>query len=49
MSSMKTDQVVRSFASGFAGTVVAPGDRDYDAARAIWNGSIDAEPALSRR
>jgi FAD/FMN-containing dehydrogenase len=46
MSSMKTDQVVRSFASGFAGTVVAPGDRDYDAARAIWNGSIDAEPAL---
>ena len=46
MASMKTDQVVRSFASGFTGTVVAPGDRDYDSARAIWNGSIDVRPAL---
>jgi FAD/FMN-containing dehydrogenases len=46
MFDTKTDHVVQSFAREFAGTVVAPGDPDYDSARAIWNGSIDARPAL---
>src|SRR6476661_5494329 len=46
MTSTKTDHIAQSFASGFAGAVIAPGDPGYDAARAIWNGSIDARPAL---
>ncbi len=46
MSVTKTGQVAQSFATGFAGAVVAPDDPDYDAARAVWNGSIDARPAL---
>ncbi len=46
MSSTKTDEVAQSFASEFTGTVVAPGDDLYDSARAVWNGSIDARPAL---
>ncbi len=31
---------------GFAGEIVRPDDPDYDAARAVWNGSIDRRPAL---
>jgi FAD/FMN-containing dehydrogenase len=49
MSTTDTAQVVRSFASGFAGTVVVAGDPDYDTARAVWNGLIDARPALIAR
>jgi FAD/FMN-containing dehydrogenase len=33
----------------FAGTVLVPGDHDYESARAIWNGSIDERPALIAR
>jgi FAD/FMN-containing dehydrogenase len=38
--------LVRSFRASFAGTVITPGDPRYDAARAIWNGTVDARPAL---
>ena len=31
-------------ASGFVGRIVEPGDPDYDAARAGWNGAIDRRP-----
>ncbi len=49
MSMTKTGQVAQLFASGFPGAVVTPDDTDYDAARAVWNGSIDARPALIAR
>ncbi len=36
-------------AGGFVGQVVEPGDPDYDAARAGWNGAIDRRPAAVAR
>ena len=30
---------------GFTGRLAEPGDHDYDAARAGWNGAIDRRPA----
>jgi FAD/FMN-containing dehydrogenase len=38
--------LVRSFPATFAGTLITPEDERYDAARAIWNGTVDARPAL---
>ena len=32
--------------SGFRGSVLAPGNPGYDAARSVWNGAIDRRPAL---
>lgn len=35
-----------SFRAGFDGTITTPADPGYDAARVVWNGIIDARPAL---
>ena len=40
---------VVSFRSTFGGTVLTPGEAEYDTARAIWNGAIDRRPALIAR
>lgn len=37
------------FAATFTGPVITPDEQDYDTVRAVWNGSIDAHPALIAR
>jgi hypothetical protein len=41
--------IAGAFATKFAGIAIAPGDDRYDQARAIWNGAVDARPALIAR
>jgi FAD/FMN-containing dehydrogenase len=44
---MKVDQAgVQAFRRRLSGVVVCPGDQDYEAARAVWNGMVDRRPAL---
>src|SRR4051794_35998511 len=40
---------VEELAAGFAGTLIQPGDGEYDEARAVWNGMWDRHPALVAR
>jgi FAD/FMN-containing dehydrogenase len=35
--------------SRFSGRVITAADRDYDRARSVWNGAIDAHPAVMAR
>jgi FAD/FMN-containing dehydrogenase len=46
MTKTRSDLDVMSFTAGFSGVVVVPDDPGYDSTRAIWNGSIEARPAL---
>jgi FAD/FMN-containing dehydrogenase len=46
MNSFDADLIAGPFRSAFAGTVITPSDAAYDAARAVWNGTVDARPAL---
>jgi FAD/FMN-containing dehydrogenase len=40
------DSLVRQFKSGVQGETLRPGDEGFDAARRVWNGMIDRQPAL---
>jgi len=43
------EATIAEFAAGLRGTVVRPGDADYDHERSIWNGAHDRRPALIAR
>ncbi|WP_033211509.1 FAD-binding oxidoreductase [Kitasatospora phosalacinea] len=38
-----------ALAEGFRGEILVPGDEDYDAARAVWNGAVDRRPEVIAR
>ena len=38
-----------NFRSKFAGTVLQPGDPEYDNVRALFNGMVDKHPAVIAR
>jgi len=42
-------QEIDRFRSSINGSLLLPGDRDYDAARQVWNAMIDRRPALIAR
>jgi len=46
---MPSRPALAAFREGFRGRVVLPGDPDYDRARAVWNATADARPALVAR
>ena len=45
---MKHDRI-EQFQSAFGGEVICPGDVEYEAARRIWNASIDRHPGVIAR
>src|SRR4051794_15514821 len=46
MTHVLGEATVRELETGLSGTVIRPGDDAYEAARRIWNHSIDKHPAL---
>ncbi len=40
------DEAVSALRSGTTGSVIVPGDADFDTARRVWNGNIDRRPAV---
>ena len=40
------DATVAELAAELRGEVIRPGDDEYDAARAVWNGAHDLRPEL---
>ncbi len=41
-----SNEAIATFASGLRGSCIMPDDAAYDAARRVWNGSIDKYPAI---
>jgi FAD/FMN-containing dehydrogenase len=46
---MPNGRALATFRERFRGQVVVPGDPDYDRARAVWNATADAHPAVVAR
>jgi FAD/FMN-containing dehydrogenase len=44
-----TEQAIATFKQNLRGRLIQPGDTDYDAARALYNGMIDRRPRLIAR
>ena len=42
-------QDIADFKATLRGTLLQPGDGDYDAARVVWNGMIDRRPSIIAR
>ena len=43
------NRAIAQLRSVFSGALIVPGDTEYDAGRAVWNGMIDKHPALIAR
>ena len=43
------DESIATFAQSLRGTLIRPGDADYDEARKLYNGMIDKRPRLIAR
>ena len=46
---MPSSQALAAFRERFRGQVVVPGDPGYHRARAVWNATADARPAVVAR
>jgi FAD/FMN-containing dehydrogenase len=49
MEKTMTEEVIAAFRQNLRGALIQPGDGDYDAARALYNGMIDKRPRLIAR
>jgi FAD/FMN-containing dehydrogenase len=49
MSATVATRPIDRLESGFRGALIQPGDPDYDAARAVYNGMIDRRPSIIAR
>ena len=40
-------EILRGLRESLHGTLICPGDEDYEDARRVWNGMIDRQPTLT--